>query len=77
MLLEAAQSLGGADAVETAGKIGCAGIEQFESRRLPWPCGLPGVGETPGLMLGTAGIGYFYLRLANPGIQTVLRIGRN
>ena len=77
VLLEAAQSLGGADAVETAGKIGCAGIEQFESRRLPWPCGLPGVGETPGLMLGTAGIGYFYLRLANPSIQTVLRIGRN
>ncbi len=75
VLLEAARSLGAAEAVETAGKIGCAGIEQFEARRLPWPCGLPGAGETPGLMLGTAGIGYFYLRLANPGIQTLLRIG--
>ena len=33
-----------------------------------WPCGipLPGV-EVPSLMLGTAGIGYFYLRLLHPG----------
>ncbi len=77
VLLEAAVSLDATDAVDAAGKIGCAGIEQFESRRLPWPCGLPGVGETAGLMLGTAGIGYFYLRLANPRIPTLLRIGRN
>jgi lantibiotic modifying enzyme len=30
-----------------------------------WPCGI-GTGETPGLMLGLAGIGYFFLRVANP-----------
>ena len=29
-----------------------------------WPCGVPRV-EAPGLMLGLAGIGHFYLRLAN------------
>jgi lantibiotic modifying enzyme len=40
------------------------GVERFERRGIPWPCGLPGAGETPGLMLGLAGIGYFYLRVA-------------
>jgi lantibiotic modifying enzyme len=77
VLLEAAQNLGTADARETAEMIGYSGIEQFESQRLPWPCGIPGAGETPGLMLGTAGIGYFYLRLAKPGIPTALRIGQS
>jgi lantibiotic modifying enzyme len=42
------------------------GIEFFERRRLPWPCGLPRANETPDLMLGLAGIGYHYLRLADP-----------
>jgi lantibiotic biosynthesis protein len=30
----------------------------------PWPCGVRGGGEVPGLMLGTAGIGLHLLRLA-------------
>lgn len=77
VLLEAAQSLGAADAREVAERIGYEGIEQFESQRLPWSCGIPGAGETPGLMLGTAGIGYFYLRLAKPEIPTALRIGQS
>jgi lantibiotic modifying enzyme len=64
VLLEAAQCLGESDARQVAENVGHAGIEQFEAKRLPWPCGLPGAGETPGLMLGTAGIGHFYLRLA-------------
>jgi lantibiotic biosynthesis protein len=42
------------------------GVERFERRGIPWPCGLPGAGETPDLMLGLAGIGYFYMRLADP-----------
>jgi lantibiotic biosynthesis protein len=77
VLLEASESLGTGEAREAAERIGYVGIEQFESQRLPWPCGLPGAGETPGLMLGTAGIGHFYLRLAKPGIPTALRIGSN
>jgi len=32
-------------------------------RRSTGPCGVVSGGETPNLMLGTAGIGYFYLRL--------------
>ncbi|HEY3640838.1 MAG TPA: lanthionine synthetase LanC family protein [Xanthobacteraceae bacterium] len=42
---------------------GVRGIEQFEDHGLPWPCGILGAGETPNLMLGLAGIGYFLLRL--------------
>ncbi len=32
----------------------------------PLPCGVPNGGETPGLMLGKAGMGYFLLRLVEP-----------
>ncbi|MEO1370770.1 MAG: lanthionine synthetase LanC family protein, partial [Acidobacteriota bacterium] len=32
-----------------------------------WLCGLPRHAETPGLMLGTAGIGWGLLSLAHPG----------
>ncbi|MBY5856125.1 hypothetical protein GR239_24905 [Rhizobium leguminosarum] len=38
-----------------------------------WPCGTV-QGDTPSLMLGRAGIGYFYLRLADPKIPSVLLI---
>jgi lantibiotic modifying enzyme len=31
-----------------------------------WPCGVPAPGENPSLMLGLAGIGYFYLRMGAP-----------
>jgi lantibiotic modifying enzyme len=43
--------------------IGDRGIESVERNRNAWPCGVVSGGETPNLMLGTAGIGYFYLRL--------------
>ena len=75
VLLEAARELEAPALRETAERIGQAGIEQFEAQRLTWPCGLPGAGETKNLMLGTAGIGYFYLRLGNPALTTVLMIG--
>lgn len=44
-------------------QVGDQGIEQFESQGLRWPCGITDGDQTPNLMLGTAGIGYFYLRL--------------
>ena len=46
-----------------AAAVGDMGIERFHLARAPWPCGVGGAGETPNLMLGLAGIGYFYLRL--------------
>jgi lantibiotic modifying enzyme len=42
------------------------GMDRYEGNRKPWPCGLQTSGELPGLMLGTAGIGYFCLRLTDP-----------
>jgi lantibiotic modifying enzyme len=48
-------------------QVGEQGIEQIEHQDLRWPCGVTDGDETPNLMLGTAGIGYFYLRLYDPG----------
>ncbi len=75
VLLEADRDLGIPGLRKLAEAIGYEGFERFESQRLPWPCGLPGAGETTSLMLGTAGIGYFYLRLANPKTPTLLMLG--
>jgi hypothetical protein len=47
------------------------GVSRFASNHQPWPCGVGG-GHTPSLMLGTAGIGLFYLRLHNPQIPSPL-----
>jgi lantibiotic modifying enzyme len=38
-------------------------LYQFEEAGVSWPCGVPNAGETPNLLLGLAGIGYFFLRL--------------
>jgi lantibiotic modifying enzyme len=46
-----------------AEQIAEQGIQQIERQDLHWPCGVTEGDETPNLMLGTAGIGYFYLRL--------------
>lgn len=48
---------------QTAEAVGWNGIEGVIRPDLPWPCGLAQAGETPNLLLGLAGIGYFYLRL--------------
>jgi lantibiotic modifying enzyme len=55
--------------------IGERGIQEFHNQEAPWPCGVLEGGETPGLMLGLAGIGYFYLRLHDPeGVPPVVII---
>jgi lantibiotic modifying enzyme len=66
LLVYAAQTLGDEAARAAAVEVGRQGIEAFRRKDLPWPCGVPGGGETPNLMLGLAGIGYFYLRLYDP-----------
>jgi lantibiotic modifying enzyme len=48
-----------------------AGLARHAVRRRAWPCGTP-ADETPGLFLGLAGIGLFYLRLDHPTIPSVL-----
>lgn len=59
ILLEA----GDTESVTLAQAVGAAGVEYYGTPRLPWPSGLPNGDPTPGLMMGAAGTGYFYLRL--------------
>jgi Lanthionine synthetase C-like protein/HopA1 effector protein family len=51
--------------------VAAKGIDSFGRTDNAWPCGTP-AGENPSLMLGLAGIGYFYLRLAVPSVPTIL-----
>jgi lantibiotic modifying enzyme len=74
LCLLAAQMLGDAAQAERAARVGRMGIERHLATGAPWPCGVPGGGETPNLMLGLAGIGYFYLRLYDPAVPSVLLI---
>jgi lantibiotic biosynthesis protein len=66
LLIYAGEVLGDNAFQACAEAFGQQGIESFSREKLPWPCGVPGGGETPNLMLGLAGIGYFYLRLFDP-----------
>lgn len=73
LLIYASQVLGEKEWLAAAEEAARQGFDQFERRRVPWPCGVPGGNETPDLMLGLAGIGHFYLRLADPvGVPGVL-----
>lgn len=66
LLILSARILDDSGALRAATHAGEQGIEAFLKGNLPWPCGVQGGGETPNLMLGLAGIGYFYLRLYDP-----------
>ena len=66
LLIQAAQILGRSSAMAVAEQVAQNGIQHLLQQGKPWPCGNSGVGETPSLMLGTAGIGHFYLRLFAP-----------
>jgi len=57
-------------APELAAQIGRRGMELYSGH---FPCGVP-VGSTPGLLLGSAGIGMFYLRLYEHRVQSPLLI---
>jgi lantibiotic modifying enzyme len=75
ILLAASDILGDAAYRAVAEGVGYAGIEQVDRANMPWPCGLPDDLETPGLLLGLAGIGQFYLRLYDPArVSSVLRV---
>ncbi|WP_041233279.1 lanthionine synthetase LanC family protein [Cylindrospermum stagnale] len=76
LLIYASRVLKNADYKSMAAQVGLRGDERYEKNQSPWPCGVLGGGETPNLMLGLAGIGYFYLRLydsvANPPVVIIL-----
>lgn len=72
LLIEATRLLGEPEHLQLAQQLGLLGQTLYASTDAPWPCGVLNGGETPALMLGVAGIGYFYLRLANPSTPSML-----
>jgi lantibiotic modifying enzyme len=60
-------------AAQLGRKVAAAGIETYLARDVPWPSGAYG-GPTPCLFLGLAGIGRFYLRLADPELPSMLLV---
>ena len=75
-LLEAAARLDDPECLEHARAWADEAAERHESSGELWPCGIPDGDECPDLMLGLAGIGHVYLRLAEPGkFGTVLAPG--
>jgi lantibiotic biosynthesis protein len=62
-LLECSLQFDRPDIRQATSVIGQSFADRFGSTGLPWPCGTgAGGGESPGLMLGVAGIGYSFLR---------------
>jgi lantibiotic modifying enzyme len=76
LMIMAAQELNRPTLMTVAEKVAQDGHHFYVKQGLPWPCGNAGVGESPGLMLGTAGIGHFYLRMYDAqSVQSILLIG--
>jgi lantibiotic modifying enzyme len=55
-----------------AAEIVAYATERFHRGEQPWPSGLATHEETSGLMLGNAGIGHVYLRIADPTLSPLL-----
>jgi lantibiotic modifying enzyme len=72
-LLYAGRILSDESATVLAHRIAATGIEHHGADPSSWRCGL-WYGSNPSLMLGWAGIGYFYLRLADPSIPSVVLV---
>lgn len=70
--LLAAELLGDPELRQVAERAAREGIETYEARGRPWPCGTLGGVPDPSLLMGEAGIGAFYLRLADPETPSVL-----
>jgi class II lanthipeptide synthase len=73
LLILAADILDRPDLRREAENAAARALDRFEDARAPWPCGVPGAGESPNLLLRVAGIGYFLLRLYDSrGIPSAL-----
>jgi lantibiotic modifying enzyme len=73
-LLDAGRA-GRADLVPLAAAIVHFVTAAFHDQEQPWPSGLLTREEINGLMMGNAGVGHLYLRLADPGLESVLAPG--
>ncbi len=72
IVAEIGAALGRPHLAELAREAGARGARSVGDGH--WPCGIDANRESPGLMIGLAGIGHFYLRLADPGIPTPLLV---
>jgi lantibiotic modifying enzyme len=72
VLLAGASTLGEPAWREAAEQAALRGIDTYENADLPWPPGVNGGVENPSLMLGSAGVGWFLLRVAQPDVPSVL-----
>jgi hypothetical protein len=70
--LLAAELLGDPTLRQVVERAAREGIETYEAQGRPWPCGTRGGVPDPSLLVGEAGIGAFYLRLADPETPSVL-----
>ena len=70
--LLAAELLGNPELRRVVERAAREGIETYEARGRPWPCGTRGGVPDPSLLVGEAGIGAFYLRLADPETPSIL-----
>jgi type 2 lantibiotic biosynthesis protein LanM len=68
ILLLAADLLDRPELRQRAEAVALSALDRFEKAGIPWPCGVLNAGETPNLLLGLAGIGYFFLRAYNSQI---------
>lgn len=76
ILLSASRRLNDARYADAAAWVAAAGRDRIHNQEAAWPCGVPGSQpEPPQLMTGTAGIGMFYLRMAQPQLESVLDLG--
>jgi lantibiotic modifying enzyme len=76
ILAEGERVLGtdGARFSELAERVGRFGIDRYLGG--VWPCGTHNQGDTPSLMIGSAGIGYFFLRLHDRRVPSLLALRR-
>ena len=73
-ILALASQLLGAEETQHIGlarAVAATGIRRHEAPGQKWPCGAT-AGDSPGLMLGLAGVGLFYLRMSDALIPSVL-----
>ena len=61
------------EGVELATQLGRAALERYGAADAAWPCDAGG-GTTPALFRGLSGIGWWFLRLHDPGIPSPLTL---
>ncbi|HEX6748923.1 MAG TPA: lanthionine synthetase LanC family protein [Longimicrobium sp.] len=71
-MIVGAEVLDDASLLDRPRQAAMEGWEAYESQGIPWPCGTMQGASDPGLLLGEAGIGYWFLRLARPETPSVL-----